>query len=62
MECSLGGKLEEELRARVLATDSDFESAKSFITERDEVLCSAPLIIGKLLATKEEIRRENTLR
>ncbi len=59
MTSSLGGVLEDGLRARVLRSEPDFTSAGTYVSSGDVVVCPAPLIIGQLLAAKQELRVEN---
>lgn len=61
MECSLGGPLVDALEDRVLRTNPDFSSAKTHLSHGDRIICTAPEILGKLLAAKQEIREQNKL-
>ena len=61
MDGSLGGLLVDALEERVLRTNPDFSGAKTHLGLGDRVVCTAPEILGRLLATKEDIRKQNRL-
>lgn len=59
MNGSLGGRVEDALAERVARTASDFSSITTYVSVGDKVLGPAPEILGKMYATKQELREEN---
>jgi hypothetical protein len=59
MVSSLGGKMEDEVRARVTAASPSFVGVKHYLNAGDLILCDAPDIIGQILVVRAEIRERN---